>query len=261
MAFDVAADTYDRFMGVWSRPLATQFADFAGIEPGMRVLDVGSGPGSLTGELVARLGPDHVAAVDPSAPFVAAIADRYPGVGVGQASAEDLPYRAASFDAALAQLVVHFMTDPAAGVREMARVCRPSGVVAACVWDFGGGRGPLGPFWEAARELDPDVVDESHLPGARPGDLTRRLLAAGLDDVSESELALDREVAGFDAWWAPFMDGVGPSGAYVRRLAPDRQVALRERCRAFLPAGPFTLTAVARAARGRVAGQPTPAEA
>jgi len=251
MAFDVAADVYDRFMGVWSRPLAARFADFAAIEPAMHVIDVGSGPGSLTGELVTRLGPEHVSAVDPSAPFVAAIADRYPGVDVRRASAEDLSYPAASFDAAMAQLVVHFMTDAVVGLREMARVVRPNGVVAACVWDFGGGRGPLGPFWEAARELDPDVVDESRLAGARSGHLAQLLEAAGLEEIAASELALSRDVDGFDAWWAPFMDGVAPSGAYVKSLDPERQAALRERCRALLPTGPFVLTAVAWAAKGR----------
>jgi SAM-dependent methyltransferase len=256
MAFDVAADAYDAFMGVWSKPLATLFAEFAGVESGMRLLDVGSGPGSLTGELVRRLGPGHVAAVDPSARFVAAVADRYPGVDACRARAEALPYAAASFDGALAQLVVHFMTDPIAGLREMSRVVRQGGLVAACVWDFGGGRGPLGPFWEAARELDPDVVDESQLAGVRAGHLRELLQTAGLVEVTERELAVDRAFAGFDAWWAPFMDGVGPAGAYAVGIDPGRQAALRDRCRALLPTGSFTLRASAWAAKGRVPGSP-----
>src|SRR5262245_15864995 len=218
MSFDVAADSYDRFMGVWSRPLATRFADFAGVRTGARVVDVGSGPGSLTAELVERLGADHVAAVDPSEPFVAAVRDRLPGVDVRRATAEALPYPAAGFDAALAQLVVHFMTDPVAGLREMARVTRAGGVVAACVCDYAGGRGPLGPYWEAARELDPNAVDESNLAGARKGHLEELLTAAGLGAVVAGELAVDREVAGFDAWWEPFTRGVGPAGAYLSAL-------------------------------------------
>ena len=250
MAFDVAADAYDRFMGVWSRPLATEFADFAGIETGMRALDVGSGPGSLTAELVARLGAANVAAVDPSAPFVAAVATRYPGVDVRRATAEALPHPDATFDAALSQLVVHFMTDPVAGLREMARVTRPGAVVAACVWDYGGGRGPLGPFWETARELDPDAVDESLLSGARPGHLELLAVAAGLEGVESGQLAVSRDVDGFDAWWEPFTRGVGPAGAYLAGLDARRKTALRDRCRAMLPSGPFTLTAVAWAVRG-----------
>jgi SAM-dependent methyltransferase len=252
MAFDVAADAYDRFMGVWSRPLATTFADFAGIERGMRAVDVGSGPGSLTAELVGRLGPDRVAAVDPSEPFVAAVAERYPGVDVRRAPAEALPYPAGAFDTALAQLVVHFMTDAVAGLREMARVTRDGGIVAACVWDFGGGRGPLGPFWEVARELDPEVVDESQRPGVRSGHLGALLRAAGLEQVAEGQLSVSRKLDGFDAWWEPFTRGVGPAGVYLAGLDAERQMAIRDGCRAKLSSGAFTLTAVAWAAKGTV---------
>jgi SAM-dependent methyltransferase len=252
MGFDVAADAYDRFMGVWSRPLAAEFADFAGIEPWMRALDVGSGPGSLTGELVRRLGAASVASVDPSEPFVAAVAARYPGVDVRRATAEALPHPDAAFDAALAELVVHFMTDPVAGLREMARVTRQGGVVAACVWDYAGGRGPLGPFWEAARELDPDAVDESLLSGARAGHLEELAVVAGLEGIGGGELSVSRDLKDFDAWWEPFTRGVGPAGAYVAGLDARRKAALRERCRAQLPAGRFMLTAVAWAVRGMV---------
>src|SRR5215210_4450726 len=163
MSFDVAADAYDRFMGRYSRQLSAPFADFARVRSGQRVLDVGCGPGALTGELVARVGSEHVAAADPSSQFVAAARVRHPGVDVRHASAEDLPFEDDAFDAALAQLVVHFMSDPVAGLREMARVSRSGGIVAACVWDHGGGRGPLSVFWKAARELDPGVDDESQL--------------------------------------------------------------------------------------------------
>ncbi len=252
MTFNVAAEAYDRFMGAWSRGLSAPLADLADIVPGDRVLDVGCGPGNLTAELVARLGADAVAAVDPSEPFVAAAKARHPGVDVRQASAEALPYPDQSFDSALAQLVVHFMTDPIAGAREMGRVTRAGGVVAACVWDYAGGRGPLGPFWEVARDLDPTVIDESRLAGARQGHLVELFESAELRDVEESELSVGRNFAGFDDWWEPFTAGVGPAGAYVAGLEADRQVELRERCRLLLPRDSFTLTAVAWAARGVV---------
>src|SRR6186997_2839610 len=155
MSFDVAAERYDRFMGRYSALLSTQMADLAGVTVGQRALDVGCGPGALTTELVARLGAEAVAAVDPSEPFVAAARARHPGVDVRQASAERLPFDSGSFDAALAQLVVHFMADPVAGLAEMARVTRREGVVAACVWDHAGGQGPLSVFWDAARVLEP----------------------------------------------------------------------------------------------------------
>ena len=252
MTFDVAAEAYDAFMGAWSRPLSEQLAELAAIRPGERVLDVGCGPGNLTGELVARLGVDAVSAVDPSEPFVAAARARHPGVDVRQASAESLPYPDRAFDAALAQLVVHFMADPLAGIREMARVARPGGRVAACVWDFAGGRGPLGPFWEAAHRVDPEIVDESGFAGARRGHLVELFEAAGLRDVGEAELHVERAFGGFDAWWEPFTRGVGPAGAVLSRLDEARRDALRERCRSMLPDGSFRLSAVAWAARGVV---------
>ena len=251
MSFTVAADAYDRFMGRYSVPLAPRFADFGEVANGQRVLDVGCGPGALTTELVRRLGDAAVTAVDPSEPFVAAARERQPGVRVERASAEHLPFRDRGFDAALAQLVVHFMTDAVAGLREMARVTRRDGVVAACVWDHAGGQGPLSMYWDAARELDRDVEDESELAGAREGHLAELFDAAGLHEIEETQLAVSVEHASFEEWWEPFRLGVGPAGAYAAGLDPERQTELRERCREKLPAAPFLLTARAWAARGR----------
>jgi SAM-dependent methyltransferase len=250
VSFEVAAEAYDRYMGAWSRQLSPQLVEFAGVRPGQRVLDVGCGPGALTAELAGRLGAQSVSAVDPSESFVAAARTRHPGVDVRAATAESLPYPDGTFDAALAQLVVHFMADPVSGLAEMARVMRPGGVAAACVWDYAGDRGPLGPFWEAVRRADPDVDDESRLAGTREGHLGELFAAAGLRDVEETSLTATREYAGFDDWWEPFTRGVGPGGAYVARLGPDGRADLRERCRTMLTAGRFVLTAHAWAARG-----------
>ena len=231
-------------------PLAPQLADFAGVAAGQLVLDVGCGPGALTAELVARLGPGAVSAVDPSEPFFAAARERFPEVSVQRAAAEQLPFEDQAFDAALAQLVVHFMSDPVAGLREMARVTRDGGVVAACVWDHAGGGGPLSVFWEAARELDREVADESQLPGSREGHLTELFEAAGLRDVEETVLSVSVEHAGFEDWWEPFTLGVGPAGAFVASLDAERQAELRELCRGKLPAAPFVPAGRAWAARG-----------
>ena len=250
MSFAVAADAYDRFMGRYSVPLAPQLADLAGVSSGQHVLDVGCGPGALTAELVKRLGSAAVSAVDPSEPFVAAVEERHPVVTVRRASAEELPFRDEAFDAALAQLVVHFMRDPVAGLGEMARVTRQSGVVAACVWDHGGGHGPLSLYWAVARELDPEIEDESRLAGARVGDLTALFEAAGLHEIEETALSVSVEHPTFEDWWEPYTLGVGPAGAYVAGLEPERQEQLRERCRERLPDPPFVVSARAWAARG-----------
>ena len=175
------ADAYDRFMGRYSRPLAVPFADFAGLPLDGRVLDVGCGPGALTAELARRVRPGRVTAVDPSEEFVAALCGRHPGVQVIRAPAEDLPFEGGCFDATLAQLVVNVMDDPVAGLREMARVTRDGGVVAACVWDFTDG-GPIGPFWDAAQALDPEIETgsaESQVEGVG-GEAVAKVMAAHL---------------------------------------------------------------------------------
>jgi SAM-dependent methyltransferase len=245
MSFSVAAEDYDRFMGRYSIPLAQRFADFAGVASGVRVLDVGCGPGALTRELVTRLGADAVSAVDPSESFVVAATERLPGVNVQRAAAEQLPFEDGRFDAALAQLVVHFMSDPVAGLREMGRVTRPGGIVAACVWDHAGDRGPLSPLWDAARDLDSSVEDESLLAGARHGHLDELIEAAGLYEIRAGVLQVDVQHPTFEEWWEPFTLGVGPAGAYVAGLDPDKRDRLKESCRERLPAPPFTVSAYA----------------
>jgi SAM-dependent methyltransferase len=166
-----------------------------------------------------------------------------------RAPAEDLPFEGGCFDATLAQLVVNVMDDPVAGLREMARVTRDGGVVAACVWDFTDG-GPIGPFWAAAQALDPEVETGSVCPGSRAGDLADLFRAAGIGDVVDGAVAVDVEHATFEDWWEPFTLGVAPSGAHVAGLDPDRRAALRELCRERLPEPPFVVSAKAWVARG-----------
>jgi SAM-dependent methyltransferase len=250
VSFAVGADAYDRFMGRYSAPLAPLLADLGSVAAGQSVLDVGCGPGALTAELVRRVGARAVSAVDPSPTFVEAARERNPDADVRRAAAEQLPFDDDTFDATLAQLVVHFMADPVAGLREMRRVTRAGGVVAACVWDHASGSGPLARFWDAAHELDPDVSDESALAGARQGDLERIFREAGLGGVEEHVLTVEVEHPTFAEWWEPFTLGVGPAGAYVAGLTPERRDRLREFCRGLLSPGPFVVAASVWAVRG-----------
>ena len=227
MTLDDAAAAYDMFTGRFSAALAGTFVDVVGAVPGHRVLDVGCGPGALTRLLVERVGAAGVAAVDPSDVFVAAARARLPGVEVRRASAEDLPYPAGTFDATLAQLVVHFMVDPVAGLREMARVTKPGGAVAACVWDNAGGAGPLSPLWNAAREVDPQVRDEAAAAGAREGHLAELAGEAGLSHIRSSRLTVEVPFQTFDEWWQPLRQGVGSGGAYVQSLGESDRARLR----------------------------------
>jgi SAM-dependent methyltransferase len=249
--FDVTADAYGRFMGRYSEPLAGQLVPTAGLRATDRVLDVGCGPGALTARLVALGGADRVTAIDPSASFVAALAARLPGVDVCEASAEALPFPDHAFDATLASLVVHFMSDPVAGLREMARVTRPGGPVVASVWDRGGGRGPSSPFWRGVAAVDPDATGEGDAPGSRVGHLAQLFDDAGLRAIEESVLTVTVAYETFDEWWEPYTLGVGPAGAYVERLAPSDRQRVREACAAQLPAAPFEVTASAWTVCGR----------
>jgi len=251
MSFDVAADAYGRFMGRYSQPLAAEFVALADPPPGARVLDVGCGPGVLTARLVERLGTDAVQAIDPSLPFVEATRVRLPGVEVRHGKAEELPWPDDTFDQALAQLVVHFMTDPVAGLREMARVTRPGGLVAASVWDHAGGRSPLSPFWDAVAELDPDERGEADMAGIRGGHLAELFTAAELQDVRAGELTVRVPLASFDEWWEPFTLGVGPAGVYVTRADEPTRAELRRRCAERFPSGPFEVSATAWVAVAR----------
>jgi SAM-dependent methyltransferase len=245
-----AADAYDRFMGRYSELLAPAMADLGRVSRDTRVVDVGCGPGALTAELVRRTGAASVAAADPSEPFVAAVRRRYPGVDARVAPAESLPFPDSSFDSALAQLVVHFMRDPVAGLREMARVTRRGGTVAACVWDSLG-RGPVSEFWRAAREIAP-TTGEDERAGVKEGHLAQLFGDAGLRDVESSEVWARLALPSFDAWWGPFELGVGPVGAFVAGLDAGRRADLRERARARMPQGPFVHEVRAWAARGVV---------
>ncbi|MBI5338280.1 MAG: class I SAM-dependent methyltransferase [Mycolicibacterium rufum] len=248
MGFAVSPEAYGRFMGRYAEPLAKLFVAFARLGKHDKVLDVGCGPGALTAHLLS-VGAE-VSAIDPSPPFIDAIRTRFPDIDARLGSAEELPFPTAFFDAALAQLVVHFMTDPLVAVRHMARVTRRGGVIAACVWD--GPTGALAPFWDAVHRIDPGGEDEALLSGAHRGHLTELFEAAGLRDVDEVALAVEFVHPTFEEWWEPYTYGVGPAGDYVQRLDGDRRAALKAVARDRLGGGPFTVTANAWAARGTV---------
>ncbi len=251
MFTDAAA--YDRFMGRFSSRLAVAFADFTKTHPPARVLDVGCGPGALTAVLASRLGAGSVTAIDPSAPFVAVVRERLPGVTVQQGSAEDLPYADATFDAALSQLVVHFMADPARGIGEMVRVTHPGGTVAACVWDTENSRAPHAIFLRTVTEVTgfPPPPPQA---GTRKGDLVRLLHEAGCRDVAETELTVASDYATFDEWWEVHTLRVGPS-VVLDQLTLEQLAEVRRRTRIAVGDGSVTIEATAWAARGAV---PTP---
>jgi SAM-dependent methyltransferase len=251
--FQAPGDLYDRFIGRYGPALGDAMLGFAEVRSGMRVLDVGCGSGALAGRAAAVVGGGHVAAVDPSEPFVEACRRRVPEADVRVASAESLPFDDGSFDAVLSQLVVNFMSDARTGVLEMARVAKPGGAVAACVWDYADGMRMLRAFWDSAKITDPAAPDEgAFMRYASPGELEALWKDAGLESVETAPLDAEASYDDFDDLWSSFLAGIGPAGSYAVSLDEKPRSALRDRFRTALgdPAGPFTLTARAWGVRG-----------
>ena len=250
-----AAEAYDHHVGRYGSQLAAGLIDAAGVRRGQLVLDVGCGPGPLTSALAQLLGAGNVAAVDPSEPFVEACRTRVPGADVRVGVGERLPFPDGRFDVVLAQLVVQLMEDREAGVREMARVARPGGTVAACVWDAR--RMPLlRSFWDAALDVAPEraaAIDDGRRVGyENPDELGALFEECRLDDVSTGELVVHADYVSVDELFQPFAAGVGHSGACFVSLGGASRAALAADAHRRLgsPTGSFTLTAHAWWARG-----------
>jgi ubiquinone/menaquinone biosynthesis C-methylase UbiE len=254
MGFAVSAESYDRFMGRYSGRLAPLFADFAGVDDGGRVLDVGCGPGALTAELFRRHGADRVAAVDPAEQFVESCRARTPGADVRRAAVEQLPFADAGFDGALAQLVVAFMRDADAGAAEMRRVVRAGGTVAVCMWAAGEQMQLLSLFWRAASIFDGAGGEADRRMRYRTRDELAGLLErAGLADVETELLSVESRYESFEELWESLGSAAGPVNEFVTRLDEEQRSRLRDELTRLLgePQGGFSLSAAAWAARGR----------
>ena len=249
------AEAYDRHVGRYGAQLGAGLIETAAVRAGQRALDVGCGTGQLTTVLAEVLGRENVAAVDPSEAFVEACRKRVPGADVRVGAGEQLPFAAGEFDAVLAQLVVQLMEDSAAGVREMARVARPGGVVAACVWDSKT-MPLLRSFWDAAVAVSPEragALSEAQRVGHYgPEKLEALWRGAGLTKISTGEILVEAAYESFDELFQPFEAGPGHSGACFGSLNEADQARLRDQVFVALgePQAPFTLSARAWSVRG-----------
>jgi SAM-dependent methyltransferase len=251
---------YERFMGRWSRRLAPQLVKFAEIRDRNAVLDVGSGTGVLAFAIAEAVPSARITGVDPSPAYVAYAQTRVPDdrVRFVVGDAQQLQIADATFDRVASLLVMNFIPDHAKALREMVRVTRPGGVVAAAVWDYGDGMQMLRIFWDEAVARNPSIAarDERNMPLCKPGELGALWRAQGLVQVEEQPLTVQTSFASFDDYWSPFLGGQGPAGAYVAGLPEAEREALRLRLRQRLlgdgPDRAITLQARAWAVRGVV---------
>ena len=251
------AIAYEALMGRWSARLAEPFLDFCGPAAAGRVLDVGCGTGALLQALAARAPALQLHGVDPDAGFVDHARARLAGcaVRVERGDAQALGHADGHFDQALSLLVLMVLDDPAAAAREMRRVTRAGGCVAACTW-LHEGLALSHVLWEEAVRLDPaaETGIRRFRHCNRPGQLAALWQGVGLVDVVESAIAIETAFVDFDDFWLPLQQGVGPGGGYLRGLTAAHRDELRRALRArLLGCGsnrPFSLPACALAVRG-----------
>jgi SAM-dependent methyltransferase len=257
------ARAYEARMGRWSARLAPLFVRFAQMTDGGRVLDVGCGTGALVRTVAAMTRQSAIVGIDLAQPFLEYARTQVvdPRITFDRGSALDLPYPVGAFNYTLSLLVLMFIPHPEQAAREMRRVTRPGGTVAACTWDREGLE-MTSVFWEAAIRLDPDAATRAERPQHldQAGQLAALWHATGLQHVEEKALEMGMEFTSFDDYWQPHLTGDGPSGVYVAGLLPEHRDALRhalqERLQGNRPAGAFSLRAKAWAVRGIVPKAP-----
>lgn len=259
------AGQYERFMGRWSRLVAPLLMDFADLSNRSRVLDAGSGTGSLAFAIAERNAQSRIVGIDPSREYVAYANSRNPfpdRVSFQIGDARQLQFPDAAFDATLSLLVFNFIPDATKALLEMRRITRSGGTICAAVWDYGGEMRMLRTFWDAAVILDAgaETLDEKHMPLCRSGELSDLWRRCGLESVHERPIDITMRFKSFVDYWDPFLFGQGPAGSYVVRLNHERRQALRNEVkrRLLLSAEdtPFVLPARAWAVRGIVPKAP-----
>jgi SAM-dependent methyltransferase len=254
-------NSYERYIGRWSRRVAPLFLSWLAIPTGRRWLDVGCGTGALCAAIVDYCSPSSVAGVEPSEGFLKTAKENLAGrVAFHQGSATAIPLGDSSVDVAVSGLVLNFVSDPRTALAEMARVTGKGGTIAAYVWDYAGKMELMRFFWDAAVELDPDAakMDEgTRFAMCCPEALETLFDDAGLREIEVTPLDTPTPFANFDDYWEPFLGGQGPAPAYAMALDETMRARLRDRIRDRLPVaanGSVSLTARAWATRATVAG-------
>jgi SAM-dependent methyltransferase len=247
-------------MGRWSRRIARSFVQFARVQSGDSVLDVGSGTGAVAAAVAAVSPSSCIVGIDPAADVVAFAQTHHAGdlIRFEVGDAQQLPFEDRSFDRALSLLNLNFIPDPGKALKEMFRVTQPGGIVAAAVWDYGQGMEMLRVFWDEAVALnrDADARDERHMRLAANGELASLFHEQPLQEIASEPLTIETRFSSFDDYWLPFLDKQGPAGTYAASLpaadAEKLRLQLKRRLLGDRSDGPIVLRARAWAARGTV---------
>ena len=256
-----AGESYEFYMGRWSRRIAPLFLDLVALPRELDWLEVGCGTGALSAAILALCDPESLIAIDPSEGFLAkaraSVPDPRAEFVKGDAQAIDV--ETASRDAAVSALMLNFVPDKVKALSEMKRTMRPGGTVAFYVWDYaGGGLEFLRAFWREAAALDSsaaNLTEDKRFPFCTPDGLTALAREAGLADATCEALVTPTVFSSFDDYWRPFTLGAGPAPGYVANLAEEAREELRSRLEANLPRaadGSIALEARAWAVRAKV---------
>jgi SAM-dependent methyltransferase len=238
-----AGDSYEVYMGRWSREVAPRFLDWLGAPLGRDWLDIGCGTGALSAAVLARCQPRSLVSIDPSEAFIETARARLPDAPaafrVGDAQA--LPVENGSRDVIVSALVLNFVPDRAKALAEMRRVARTGATIGFYLWDYpGGGVEFIHAFWGAAVALNPaaaELSEDRRFPFCTPDDLARLASGAGLREIEVTSIEVPTVFQGFDDFWQPFTFGTGPAPGYCMALPQDVRQRLREELRERLAPG------------------------
>ncbi|HET9300178.1 MAG TPA: class I SAM-dependent methyltransferase [Candidatus Polarisedimenticolaceae bacterium] len=252
-------DPYERYIGRWSRRVAQAFLTWLAVPPGERWLDVGCGTGALSEAILECSAPSALTCVEPSPGFLEVARRRLQARATLHAgSAAALPLENDAVTVVVSGLVLNFVPDLPAALREMIRVTAPGGTIAAYVWDYAEGMELVRHFWDAAVKLDPGAAalhEGARFPLCNPAALRAAFQAAGLAQIETTGLEIPTVFADFEDYWTPFLGGQGPAPAYAMSLPEDQRTRLKETLRKRLAGGfggALSLTARAWAVRGAV---------
>jgi SAM-dependent methyltransferase len=263
-----AADTwangqsYEAYVGRWSRPVAREFLTWLALPPDRRWLDIGCGTGALSDIILHDWLPKSVTGLDSSEGYITFARQNLqdPRAAFQVGSVESLPFSEGAFDAAVSGLVLNFLPHTDRAVAEMRRVVAPGGAVAAYVWDYAGDMEFMRYFWDAAVALDPKAaaLDEGRrFPLCHPEPMMHLFTLAGLQKVETRAIDVSTVFHDFEDFWSPFLGGQGPAPTYLASLSPERRNELREELLGQLPIeedGSIRLSARAWAVRGEKGG-------